>query len=332
MEIKIDAAKKIATTFLQKLNFSKAEIQAIVDHLIEAELCGKKTHGFLRLSAIKRLLNSPKDKIEINNDKIEIIKETPCSFLVDGKKKIGLYVLNHAIEYGIKKCKMTGITIGGVTNTSAFSGMIGFYAKKAADENLIYIGFNNSSSAIVPFGLKHRLWGTNPFTVGIPTNNLPIILDMASTSITFGQIMLAISQNMTIPSGVAVDKEGHNTTDPKEVQNGGGLLPFSGYKASGLAFIVEILAGALTSSLVGEKISGGWGSLFILINPELYRPIKEFKSTIEAAIQEFKMSEKADEFSEIYYPGEKSQKKRQENLKKTTLEIDEIFFKQLQEI
>ena len=41
------------------------------------------------------------------------------------------------------------------------------------------------------------------------------------------------------------------TTDPAEIADGGVLLPFGGYKGSGIAMMVELLAGAL----VGDNFS-----------------------------------------------------------------------------
>ena len=48
-----------------------------------------------------------------------------------------------------------------------------------------------------------------------------------------------------------MSKEGKETTDPAEIADGGVLLPFGGYKGSGIAMMVELLAGAL----VGDNFS-----------------------------------------------------------------------------
>ena len=53
------------------------------------------------------------------------------------------------------------------------------------------------------------------------------------------------------PLGTGLSKDGKETTDPGEIANGGVLLPFGGYKGSGIAMMVELLAG----SLVGDNFS-----------------------------------------------------------------------------
>lgn len=95
--------------------------------------------------------------------------------------------------------------------------------------------------------------------------------------------------------------EGELTTDPEEAMEGG-LLPIAEHKGSGLGFIIELLAGALTSSHVGYNVKGGWGSLFILINPTILRDLNEFKNDVTSAITELKSLPRAKGVDEIYYP------------------------------
>lgn len=172
------------------------------------------------------------------------------------------------------------------------------------------------------------MWGTNPITVGIPTNDIPVILDMASTQITWGHLLVAKAQGKHIPEGVAIDKEGNVTTDPEKAMEGG-LLPIAGHKGSGLGFIVELLGGALTASRVGNNVVGGWGSLMILIDPNIIRDIDDFKKDVAIAIKELKDSPKMKGFNEIYYPGEKSQKNRLKALQEGEFDIDDKLFSDL---
>lgn len=47
---------------------------------------------------------------------------------------------------------------------------------------------------LIPHGAKKDMWGTNPLTVGVPSNNVPVILDMASSQVTGGDLLLAINE------------------------------------------------------------------------------------------------------------------------------------------
>ena len=168
--------------------------------------------------------------------------------------------------------------------------------------------------------------------MGIPSNDLPVILDMSSSQIPFGKVVLAKAANEKLPENVALDKDGNITSNPLAVLSGGGLLPFAGFRGSGIAFTVELLGGALTKSAVGKKIGGGWGSFFILIDPSIFRDLKEFKNEVSVAIEELKNLPKAKGVGEIFYPGERSQKLRQEQLKSGFIEIPDLLYSQLEKL
>lgn len=329
MKIKIKEAQDLATKILVSHGFSQEEAKYCVLNCLEGELTEKKTHGFVRIPKLIKFVNDK--RVIVGGEDIEVIKETPVSILVDGKKKTGLYVINKALELGIQKVKSSGMVAVGVTNNALISGMIGQYARVATEQDLIYIGFHNSISAIAPFGSAKAIVGTNPITVGIPINDLPIILDMSSSKITYGEVLLALSEKRELESNVVIDKDGHPSTNPDDAFEGA-LLPMADHKGSGLAIVIELLAGALTGSLVGNNITGGWGSFFILIDPSIIRDINEFKTDAESLIKELKNSPKMDGFDEIYYPGERSQKKRLEALRSGEFELSDEIYNELIEL
>ncbi len=326
MKIKIQEAKDMAIKTLIKFGFNQEEAEYCTENALEGELTGKKTHGFVR---IPMLIKSVKgEKIKVGGEEITIVKETPVSLLIDGKGKTGLYVVNKALEMGIEKVKKSGMLIVGVTNTALISGLIGQYARKASENDLIFIGFNNSSGGLIPYGSIKEIFGTNPVTISVPTNDLPVILDMASSKITWGNLLIAKAEGKTIPENTALDGDGNVTTDPEKAMEGG-LLPYAEHKGSGMAFMVEILGGALTGSRCGHNIEGGWGSVFILVDPNILRPIVEFKKDVESLINEVKTSPKMKGFNEIYFPGEQSSKERQRNLETGEFELSDTIFEQI---
>lgn len=336
MKIKIEELKQISIKALKVIGFDDLDATRINNHLVYAELCGKSTHGVVRIPRFKDQIKSR--LISVLSDDPKVTKETPISLHVDGKSKTGLVVVEWALDKAIEKAKTNMVCFVGTKNVGPVTGMIGYFAKKVTKENLILLGFNNSHSSatgLTPFGSRESLWGTNPFTVGIPTNNpeLPIILDMASSKMTFGDVMIHKALGKELPQGVSVDEEGNPTTDPNKAV-GGSQLPFEGRKGSGLAMIVEILAGPLVGSKGGNKVEGlgEWGSFFILINPELYRPIEELKKDVDIMIQELKNSKKQDGVEEIFYPGEKSGKTYLSNLEKGEIEVADSLIQDLKNI
>jgi L-2-hydroxycarboxylate dehydrogenase (NAD+) len=320
MKISIEEISNLSFEVLKKLGFNDQESKDCLENMLEGEITGKKTHGFVRLKYLSKAISE--NEITVGDKDINIEKETAVSVLINGNNKVGLHVVRRALEIGIEKVKESGMVMVGCTKTAPISGLIGLFARKSTEKDLIFIGFNNSSGGLIPYGATKEMLGTNPVTVGIPTNSDPVILDMASSQITWGDLLVAKQENKNISENVALDEEGNVTTDPTKAM-GGGLLPFAGHKGSGLAFIVELLGGALTKSRVGSNVEGGWGSLFILIDPTILRPLKDFKSDVESAIKELKSLPHQNGFTEIYYPGEQSNRNRSEAIQSGFVDISD---------
>ena len=334
MRIKITDAKDLCFRILTKLNFPEDEQKLITKNLIEAELAERHSHGLSRLTSMNKFINSDKlDRtVRVGGKEMEILKETPNSLYFNAHYKAGFYAIYKSLEQALPKAKKNGIVSVGIKNAGYATGYIGAYAREAAENNLLFIGFHSIYGDLVPYGSKKAIFGTNPFTIGIPSSSTPVILDMASSLVTIGDVVIAKNEGKQLKENIAVDADGNATTNPLKVLSGGGVLPIAGYKGSGLAFIIQLIAGALTGSSVGYAVPGGWGSFYILINPELFRPIKEFKADVQKAIDELKSAPRAKGFHEIFFPGERAARNREEHLKSGEIEIGDNLFKLLEEI
>jgi len=101
-----------------------------------------------------------------------------------------------------------------------------------------------------------------------------------------------------LPEGVGLDADGRPTTDPRAVLDGGSILPFGGHKGSSIAFMIEILAGALTGGPFGfedrsHEYPGAQtpkaGQTVILIDP-LHVPGNRYFERIESLFGAIKAS------------------------------------------
>jgi LDH2 family malate/lactate/ureidoglycolate dehydrogenase len=326
MRIKINEAEKLAVAFLERLGFSGEEPKLITENLLESELAGKKTHGFIYFLILKKQANE--GKLNTDKLKINIIRETPVSLYIDGNHKLGYGIVYKSLDLAFEKARVSKIVSVSIKNLG-LTGYVGAYARKATENNFIFLGFNSSPAALVPYGSKKNLWGANPLTIGIPADDIPVILDMASSRVTRGNLMLAKMAGKQIRPNVAIDANGQLTTDPAKAM-AGGLLPFGGHKGSGLGFIVELLAGILGGSRANSVFSNdGGGCFYILIDPTLFRPLGDFKKDVKVAIEELKNSPKMDGFKEIYFPGEQSHKLREKQISENSVEINDDIINRL---
>ena len=140
------------------------------------------------------------------------------------------------------------------------------------------IGFVPNKGFVAPAGAIKPLFGTNPISFAWPRpGKTPVVYDMATASMAMGEVQVAKREGHKVPLGTGLSKDGKETTDPSEITDGGVLLPFGGYKGSGIAMMVELMAGALVGdnfsfeTAAKDKNDGGppsGGEFILAISPE----------------------------------------------------------------
>jgi delta1-piperideine-2-carboxylate reductase len=136
----------------------------------------------------------------------------------------------------------------------------------------------SARSNIVAWGGSRKIFGTNPIAFACPVAGTdPLVYDMATSMMSQGDVLLARAAGRLLPDNVGVDSEGRPTNDPEAVLNGGALLPIAGAKGSSLAFMVEILAAALSGSILGFEerslvtpgaVTSKSGQFLLVIDPK----------------------------------------------------------------
>lgn len=303
----------------RKYSLSHKHSQICASAIINAELVGSSSHGLSRLKMycdrIKKELINPKPKIKIK-------KISKSISHIDANNSIGFVSADVGIKEVIKNAKKSGIGIVGIKNSGHY-GLSSFYADQAVRKGLIIFCFTNAPPALAPFGARKGLFGTNPICFGTPSgNNTPFILDTSVSVINRGKIRLAAKIGKKITKGSALDKYGKPTIDPFKALKGV-QLPISGFKGSGLAWMVDILSGVITGASHGGKAKDPFddfsgpqniGHLFIALKPNLF--VGNYSSRIKENIKRVKKLPKVKGVTEILYPGQNKMKRYKLNMKK----------------
>ena len=218
------------------------------DLIMKAERDGSLSHGLFRLPAYVSGLKSGK----INGKaRPEVKKISPSVIKVLGNNCLAPMVLNKGLPELIKTAKENGVAILAINNSHHMAAMWP-ETEAVAEEGLVAFACTSYKPAVAPAGAIKPLFGTNPISFAWPRpGNTPVVFDMATASMAMGEVQVAKREGHKVPLGTGLTKEGKETTDPGEIVDGGVLLPFGGYKGSGIAMMVELLAGAL----VGDNFS-----------------------------------------------------------------------------
>ena len=218
------------------------------DLIMKAERDGSLSHGLFRLPAYVSGLKSGK----INGKaRPEVKKISPGVIKVLGNNCLAPMVLNKSIPELIKSAKENGVAVLAINNSHHMAAMWP-ETEAIAEQGLVAFACTSYKPAVAPAGAVKPLYGTNPISFAWPRKGkTPVVYDMATASMAMGEVQVAKREGHKVPLGTGLTKDGKETTDPGEIADGGVLLPFGGYKGSGIAMMVELLAGAL----VGDNFS-----------------------------------------------------------------------------
>lgn len=302
----------------------REDAEICADVLLESDKRGIESHGVNRFKPIYM----DRIKIGIQNPvtNFEVVRETPTTAVVDGHDGMGQVIGYKAMKMAIDKAKKYGMGMVAVRNSCHY-GIAGYFASMAIKEGMIGITGTNARPSIAPtFGVENML-GTNPLTVGFPTDEeFPFVLDCATSITQRGKIEYYARIGKDTPVGMVVGRDGTALTDSKQIlvdltQENAALAPLggigeelAGYKGYGYATVVEVLSAALqagnflkmlTGEKDGKKVPFHLGHFFIAIDTEAFMGLESFKKTAGDIMRELRASTKAPGESRIFTAGEK---------------------------
>jgi len=188
--------------------------------------------------------------------------------------------------------------------------MTAYYIRRLVAEGYIGWMMTATDAFLIPFASRKPFFGTNPIAIGFPTNGIPVILDMATTSIPYGKIAMAQTEGQPIPDHWGFDADGNPTTDPHAIA---GLHPIAGPKGSGLAMIIDIFCSVLSGMPWGPHVNAMYGELdkprklghFVAaFDVSRLMPLETFKQRLGDMLDEFGKLPPAEGFEQVYYPGQ----------------------------
>ncbi len=305
------------------LGVPEEDANIIADVLITSDLRGIDSHGIQRC---KMYYDRIREGIYEVKTKIDIIKDGPTTALWDGNCGMGHVIAYRAMNTAIDKAKKYGLGAVAVRNSTHF-GIAGYYSLMAIREGMIGLAVTNARPSIPPtFGVEPML-GTNPITIGAPTDEeFPFLLDCATSIIQRGKVELYNRINKPLPENTVINDKGEVMTDAGKIleemlERKAALLPLggrgeetAGYKGYGYATVVELLSAALQEGIylrdtLGIVESGQKrlkvGHFFLAIDIESFIGIYSFKKTAGNIMRDLRNSKKDPRAERIYTAGEK---------------------------
>src|SRR5437868_4308495 len=287
----------------------------------EADLTGADAHGVFRLPQYMRRLKAGGFNKHPN---ITVTRSAPATALVDGDNAMGHLVMSRAAETAAALARETGVAWVGVRRSN-HAGPAGLYAEMPAAQGMIglYSAVANANHMAV-WGGADSLLGTNPLAIGVPSGAGPMVLDMATTVVSYGTVKNYALQGKPMQPGWMVNTAtGEDIIDAKKSAEGL-LLPIGGYKGSGLAIMLGLLAGPLNRAAFGRDVvdfnaddasETNTGHFIIALDIARFLSVAEYTAEVDRHIRELKESKRLPGVDEIRMPGERRRQCREERMR-----------------
>ena len=313
-----------------------SDARLVATLLVRADLRGYSGHGVCRVPSY---LAWTKDGTIDLQTKPKVVREGKTTAVIDGNHYIGQVAAHDGMKLAIKKAQEHGVGIV-CLRRAGHVGRLADYMEMATEQGMIGMAaVSVGAGSVTLHGGMERVTGTNPMAFGIPARNgNHIILDFATAAMSMGELQKRDARGQPIPEHVMLDGYGNPAQDMKTFRGPprGVLLPFGGYKGSGLNLVVEILGGILSGNGMGrewwDKGAHAVNGVFLqAIAVEEFQPREKFFDGVDELVSYAKKIKPAPGFNEILLPGERARKMEARQLKEG-VELDEATWGQLRQL
>ena len=303
------------------------EADRIGRSLVGANLTGHDSHGVIRVPRYVGLL---KDGGVHAGRTPELVTDGGAFALLDAHFGFGQTAGPVAVAEGIARARQHGVAVVALRH-SGHLGRIGEWAERAAEAGLVSIHFVNVSGSLLvaPFGGVDRRFSTAPFAAAVPVaGGPPLVLDFATSFVAEGKVLVASKGGKSLPEGSLIEPDGTLSRSPDTLYSGrGAIRAFGEHKGSGLAFMCEILAGALTGSGCAGPPPKPFcnGMLSIYISPEIGGSADGFAAEVHSYLDFYASARPAEAGGTVLAPGDLERATRARRLAEGVPLSDEVW-------
>lgn len=351
--VNFDYVESFMADVFEKYGLPKEDAKIVANVLVESDKRGINSHGVNRFKPI--YLDRIDDGILNVKTEIEIVKETETTAVIDGHDGMGHVISYKANQMAIDKAKKYGMGMVVVRNSSHY-GIAGYYPSMACKQGCIGITGTNARPSVAPtFGVE-GMFGTNPLTIGIPTDEpFDFLIDCATSITQNGKIEYYARINEDVHPGTVIDIDGNPVEGDagvalKKIRQGTAALTtlggigedLGGYKGYGYAMVVELLSAVLQNGLYGKALDGKdedgnkipyhLGHFFIAIDTNHFVGEEVTRKLAGEILRSVRNSKVAPGEERIYTAGEKEYLIYQDRLAKGGVPINESVQKEFIEI
>lgn len=294
---------------LRSLDVPTDHAALVADCLVAASLHGVDTHGMARLPTYLRRL--AQGAINARGEP-RVVREFAATAVVDGDNALGPLAGHVGMREAIERARRFGIGYVAVRASNHFS-YAAWYCEQAAAQGMMGLCSSGGEPTVAPWGGRQAFFTNSPLAFAAPTSTDPLVVDLATSVSSRGNILLAELLGQPIPADWALDADGQPTTDPALALKGS-VLPMGGAKGYALIVALEVLNSVLADGVMAPDVKSqaaqdglpaGVPHCFIAIHPEAMMERAAYLARIDALLERARAAPRADPAHPIRLPGER---------------------------
>jgi uncharacterized oxidoreductase len=187
---------------------------------------------------------------------------------------------------------------------------------------VLWVNDNGVLRVVAPPGGTEPVVSTNPISIGVPTDEGPLVLDTSTSVVAQGKVLIQRLDGKPCPEGWLQDAEGNPTTDPTVLKADppGSILPTGGeaaHKGFGLSLLFDTLVGGLSGGFCPPPQPGATLCNTVLVvvwDPAQMAGREHFLTQASGLVASVRGSRRKPGVDEIRLPGDRSRHIRSERL------------------
>ncbi len=312
-----DEVQHTLAAVLSKLGFTPGRAATGARLFAETTCDGVYTHGINRF---------PRYVATIRNGSV-IVDTEPRRIAAfgalerwDGRRGPGNLNALAMMDRALALSREHGIGCVALANTNHWM-RAGTYGWQAAEAGFIGICWTNTMPNLPPWGGAERVIGNNPLVVAVPRPGGHVVLDIAMSQFSYGQLESYRKRGEMLPVDGGFDLEGNLTRDPGAIERSWRPLPIGYWKGSGLSIVLDMIAAMMALGKATHQLSHdpvfehSVSQMFLAMHPAAFGPEPGAAQIADAIIASLHNSKPASEGRRVRYPGEETLRIRAENRK-----------------
>lgn len=318
---------------LRQKNFSEARAKLCARLFTETSQDGVHSHGLNRFPRFITMIDQGTVDVEAEP---ELLKQQGAIEQWDGKLGPGNCNAYQAMQRAIDRSRQQGIACVALQNTNHWMRG-GTYGWQAANAGTIGVCWTNTNQNMPPWGASEPRIGNNPLVIAVPREGGHVVLDMAMSQFSYGSLESYRRKNkqLPVPGGFGPDNE--LTHDPGAIEKAGRPLPIGFWKGSGLSIMLDMVAALLSGGKPTHQITSDplqeceLSQVFISFDLQQLYTDQQADVLTNSIVEHLHASTTAEDSSGVFYPGERTLQRRQENIDKG-IPVDPEIWEQVQQM